>query len=117
MLGHLAYCQTYFPTGVRYVAADGFYSKYKWVEGVVQLGLHAIGKRRRDANLKFLYDGPQQGLRRPRRDDGKVDLTDPSRFEFVGNLEDDVQLYTASVWSVSLKRRIRKRISSQRTGW
>ena len=34
------YCQNYFPTGVRYVVTDGFYSKYKWVSGVVQLGLH-----------------------------------------------------------------------------
>ncbi|MBO1346510.1 MAG: transposase [Hormoscilla sp. GUM202] len=106
-LGHLAYCQTYFPTGVRYVAADGFYSKYKWVEGVVQLGLHSIGKLRRDANLKFLYEGPLKGRGRPRRYDGKVDLTDPSRFEFVETLDGDVQLYTAVVWSVSLKRRIR----------
>jgi hypothetical protein len=37
--------------------ADGFYSKYKWVTGVVQLGFDAIGKLRCDANLKFLYDG------------------------------------------------------------
>ena len=106
-LGHLAYCQTYFPSGVSYVAADAFYSKYKWVEGVVQLGLHAIGKLRRDANLKFLYDGRKKGPGRPRRYDGKVDLTDPSRFEFVQTLRLDVQLYTAVVWSVSLKRRIR----------
>ena len=35
------------------------------------------------------------------------DLSDPSRFTFVETLEDGVSLYTAVVWSVSLKRRIR----------
>ena len=44
---------------------------------------------------------------RRRRYDGKVDLSDPSRFEFVQPLEEDVLLYTAVVWSVSLKRTIR----------
>ena len=106
-LGHLAYCQNYFPAGVSYVVADGFYSKYKWVEGVVQLGLHSIGKLRCDADLKFIYAGPQKTRGRRRRYAGKVDLTDPSRFEFVETLCDGVQLYTAVVWSVSLKRRIR----------
>ncbi|MBO1348614.1 MAG: transposase [Hormoscilla sp. GUM202] len=106
-LGHLAYCQNYFPTGVRYVVTDGFYTKYKWVEGVVQLGLHSIGKLRCDANRKFLYSGPQKRRGRRRRYAGKVDLTDPSRFEFVKTLDDGVQLYTAVVWSVSLHRRIR----------
>jgi hypothetical protein len=57
--------------------------------------------------LKFLYDGPQKPRGRHRRYDGKVDLTDPSRFEFVQTLDDDTQLYTAVVWSVSLKRLIR----------
>lgn len=56
-LGHLAYTQQYLPPGVRYVVTDGFYTKYKWVTGVVQLGLQSIGKLRCDANLKFLYQG------------------------------------------------------------
>ncbi|PSN76109.1 IS4 family transposase, partial [filamentous cyanobacterium CCP4] len=43
-LGYLAYCTTYFSARIRYVVADGFYSKYKWVTGVVQLGFHAIGQ-------------------------------------------------------------------------
>lgn len=106
-LGHLAYCVAFFPAAIRYVVADGFYSKYKWVSGVVQLGFHAIGRLRSDANLKFLYDGPQKRRGNRRRYDGKVDLSDPSRFTFVETLEDGVSLYTAVVWSVSLKRRIR----------
>jgi hypothetical protein len=106
-LGHLAYCMLYFPVWVRYVVADGFYSKYKWVTGVVQLGFHAIGKLRCDANLKFLYDGPYQGRGARRKYDGKVNLKDHRRFQLVKRLEDGVYLYTAVVWSVSLKRKVR----------
>ena len=106
-LGHLAYCTPYFPARIRYVVADGFYSKYKWVTGVVQLGFHAIGRLRSDANLKFLYEGPQKRRGNRRRYDGKVNLADTSRFTLVKTLEDGVSLYTAVVWSVSLKRRIR----------
>lgn len=106
-LGHLAACILYFPQWVRYIVADGFYSKYKWVTGVVQLGFHAIGKLRSDANLKFLYEGPYPGRGRRRRYDGKVNLHDHRRFEVVQRLEDGVYLYTAVVWSVSLKRKVR----------
>jgi len=106
-LGHLAYCTLYFPVWVRYVVADGFYSKYKWVTGVVQLGFNAIGKLRSDAHLKFLYDGPYQGRGARRKYDGKVDLKDHRRFQLVERLDDGVCLYTAVVWSVSLRRKVR----------
>lgn len=106
-LGHLADCMMYFPAWIQYIVADGFYSKYKWVTGVVQLGFHAIGKLRCDANLKFLYDGPYQGRGARRKYDGKVNLKDHRRFQWVARLEDGVSLYTAVVWSVSLKRKVR----------
>ncbi len=106
-LGHLAYCMAFFPAAIRYIVADGFYSKYKWVTGVVQLGFHSIGRLRSDANLKFLYEGPQKRRGNRRRYDGKVNLADPSRFTLVKTLDDGVELYTTVVWSVSLKRRIR----------
>lgn len=98
-LRHLAYCTAFFPAGIRYVVADGFYNKPKWVSGVVQLGFHSIGRLRSDANLKFLYDGPQKRRSNRRRYDGKVNLADPSRFTFVETLAEDVSLYTAVVWS------------------
>lgn len=106
-LGHLAYCRLYFPQWIRYVVADGFYSKYKWVSGVVALGLHSIGKLRCDANLKFLYNGPYVGRGARRRYDGKVNLKEHHRFHYVTEFEEDVKLYTAVVWSVSLKRNVR----------
>jgi DDE superfamily endonuclease len=106
-LGHLAECQSYLPKDIRYVAADAFYSKFKWVNGIVGLGLHAIGKLRADANLKVLYTGPQKSKGRRRKYDGKLDCSDLSRFEFVRDLDNHTKLYTAVVYSVSLKRDIR----------
>jgi hypothetical protein len=87
---------TFFPSWIRYIVADGYYSKYKWVTGVVQLGFHAIGKLRCDANLKFLYEGPYAGRGAPRRYDGKVNLQRPSTLS-VGQV--------LGRWGLSLHRR------------
>lgn len=106
-LGHLAESQAYLPPDIRYVVTDAFYSKFKWVNGVVGLGLHAIGKLRVDANLKVLYTGIQKPKGRRRQFDGKLDCCDLKRFEFVQDLDKDTKLYTALVYSVSLKRKIR----------
>jgi hypothetical protein len=97
----------YLPSSLRYVVSDGFYSKVKWVEGVTNLKLEAIGKLRRDANLRHLYQDEYLGRGRPRKYAGKVDLTDYSNFELVTQISDNLALYTAVVWSVSLKRQIR----------
>ncbi len=97
----------YLPSSLRYVVSDGFYSKVKWVEGVTNLKLEAIGKLRRDANLRYLYQDEYSGRGRPRKYAGKVDLTDYSNFELVTPISDDLALYTAVVWSISFKRQIR----------
>jgi DDE superfamily endonuclease len=106
-LGHLAECQSYLPEDIRYVAADAFYSKFKWVNGIVDLGLHAIGKLRTDANLKVLYTGSQKPKGRRRKYDGKLDCSDLSHLEFVRDLDKHTKLYTSVVYSVSLKRNIK----------
>ncbi|MDJ0572374.1 MAG: hypothetical protein QNJ53_25480 [Pleurocapsa sp. MO_192.B19] len=82
--------------------SDGFYSKIKWVEGVTDLKLEAIGKLRWDANLRYPYQDEYSGGGRRRKYAGEVDLTDYSSFELVTQLSDDVDLYTAVVWSISL---------------
>lgn len=106
-LEHLRATRTALPAAVRYLVGDGFYSKLKWVNGVVDLELEVIGKLRCDANLKYLYDGPQKVRGARRKYDGKVDLSDLSRWEAVGEVNDDTELYTTIVWSVCLKRKIR----------
>jgi IS4 transposase len=76
----------------------------------VALKLHPITKLRYDANCLFLYTGPHPHRRGPRRKyDGKVNFQDLPRFEDLGPLEESahVHLYTALVWHVSLKRKLR----------
>ena len=97
----------YLPNSLRYVVSDGFYSKIKWVEGVTNLKLEAIGKLRRDANLRYLNREKYLGRGRPRKYGKKVDLSDYSNFELVTQLSNSVDLYTAVVWSISLQRQIR----------
>jgi hypothetical protein len=106
-LAQLEATAPYLPSSLRYVVSDGFYSKVKWIEGVTNLKLEAIGKLRRDANLRYLYHDEYSGRGRPRKYAGKVNLTDYSNFELVTQISDDLALYTAVVWSISLKRQIR----------
>jgi DDE superfamily endonuclease len=95
------------PPEVRYLAVDGAYSKEGFVTGAVQLGLEVIGKLRCDTNLRHLYRGQQKRRGRPRQYDGKVDLHDLTRLTFVASVQPELDLYTAVVWQVSLKRTLR----------
>ncbi len=104
---HLQNTQPYFPSWLKYLVADGFYSKLKFVDGVVALDLHLISKLRIDADLRYLYDGPQKKRGRPRQYDGKVVLSDMTRFTWVKEVAPQVHLYTILVWHVTLKRKIR----------
>lgn len=106
-LAHLKATHPYFPVGLNYLVGDGFYSKQKFVDGVVALNLHLVSKLRVDADLRYLYTGPQKPKGRHRKYDGKVDLSDLSRFTLVEAIEPGLNLYTAGVWHVSLKRKIR----------
>jgi len=93
---------------VRYLAADSYYAKAKFVNTTLKLGFDIIGKLRIDANLKWLYEGDYSGVGRPRSFDGKVRITEGlSRFDFEGRLEDGVEVYSKVVWSVNLKRKIK----------
>ena len=107
-LDHLQSSVAAFPTAVRHVVGDGFYSKRKWVNGVVGSGLDAIGKLRHDADLKYLYDGPQKTKGARRKYDGKVNLHERHRWKAHGKVDPtlDIYLYSTTVWSVSLKRKI-----------
>jgi hypothetical protein len=91
---------------VRYLAHDGYYQKVKFVDGVVGLGLHSVGKLRCDSNLRHLYNGPQKPIGRDKEYDGKVCFNDLSRFELAA-IQGNQRIYTAVVNSIRLKRNIR----------
>jgi hypothetical protein len=106
------------PPQVKYHAVDGYYAKQKYIDVVVDLGLHPITKLRCDADCLFLYAGKHPRRRgRKRKYDGKVNWQDLSRFEYLGTMEDekDIHLYTTIVWHKTLKRKLRVVVLVNRT--
>jgi DDE superfamily endonuclease len=98
------------PAWVAYHAVDGYFAKKKYLDAVVGLSLHPITKLRGDADCRFLFTGPHPKRRGAHRKyDGKVRWQDLSRFEALGTLAEaeHVHLYTALVWHVTLKRKLR----------
>ena len=93
---------------LRYVITDGYYSNHKFLDGVRALGMHQIGKLRRDANLRYLYQGPKRpGPGRPRVYGGKVQWDDLSRFACVPSADDATLLYHQVLNHVHLRRNLR----------
>lgn len=107
-LKHLQQDSSALPAGVRYVLADGYYSKIKFINGVCNFGLHLVSKLRHDANRRWLYNGPQKPRGRPKQYDGKVrfQLQEGDRFEKAGPVN-ETQVDTAIVNSTHFKRNIR----------
>jgi hypothetical protein len=98
------------PPSVKYHCVDGSFAKKKYIDAVVALKLHPITKLRSDAHCLFLYTGPHPQRRGPQRKyDGKVQFHDLRRVEALGQREQrtHVHLYTALVWHVSIKRKLR----------
>lgn len=94
--------------GIKYLAADSYYFKQKFVTPVVETGLHLVSKLRNDAFLRWAYTGDYSGRGRPKVYDGKVNFKEElHRFDFVGNLDSGEEIYTAKVHSKCLKRWIR----------
>lgn len=100
------------PNWIRYLAADGWYAKQKYVDAAVALDLAVVTKLRNDANMRFRFTGPRTGQRgRPKTYDGKVNWQDLSRFEQVDtaplDLAPGVAVFTTELYHCSLKRWLR----------
>jgi hypothetical protein len=106
-IAHLQASAPYLPNDIQYLVVDAAFSYQKIVDAVTFLSLHVVGKLRHDANLKYLYTGEQKPRGAKRKYDGKVYFQDLSRLSWVKALEPNLNLYTAVVWHVSLKRQIR----------
>jgi hypothetical protein len=59
-LAQLAKIRHLLPGALQYLVADGFYAKFKFVEGVRAQKLHLIGKLRVDADRQYLFAGPHK---------------------------------------------------------
>ncbi len=90
---------------VRWVAADGGYSTQTFVEGVRALGLHTVGRLRKDKVLRFRYTGPH--ARRPgrkRQFDGRFDRRDLGRMTRTTLKQEQVDLYHGELHSQAWQR-------------
>lgn len=104
---HLRRDAAHLPEEVKYLAVDGYYPKLKFVQTVRALDLHLVSKLRHDANLRYLYQGAQKQFGARRKYEGKIKFDDLSRFEYVGEVDKDIHLYTLVVNSVKLKCNLR----------
>lgn len=93
---------------VTHIATDGFYSKTRFIDSIVDLDLHQIGRLRGDANLRYLYKGLHEKRRGAKKKyDGKVKYNDFSRWKLVSEIKPGISLYTADLNSPRFKRNLR----------
>jgi hypothetical protein len=92
--------------GVTHIAADAYYTKNVFIDRLTNNGFHIVGKLRRDADLKWLYDGIQTGIGRPKKYDGKVVFDDIDKFKHE-EIVDEVDIYSAEVYAVKMKKKIK----------
>jgi hypothetical protein len=104
---HLRRDAAHLPAEVAYLAVDGYYPKLKFVQTVRALDLHLVSKLRHDANLRYLYQGVQKQFGARRKYDGKIKFDDLGRFEYMGEVDKNIHLYTLVVNNVKLKCNIR----------
>lgn len=92
----------------KYILADAYFSKKKFVERLCDNEFEVISRLRDDADLQYKFYGKQKpGRGRPRKYDGKVDFNN-LRPEYFDSIEqnDKCKIYHAIVYSKSLKRDI-----------
>lgn len=89
----------------RYLVVDGYFMKKKFIKPLLKAGLHIITKMRPDANLQYLYKGPQKkGRGRKRKVAGKINVKQIDKTKWKKCYEDDsLQGYELIVWCVTLK--------------
>lgn len=93
---------------IKYLVCDAYYTKEKFIRPVTEQGLHIVGKLRIDADAWWPYQGEYKGKGRPKRYDGKVNFSkDTKRFEYVGKMDQEIEVYTTIVWLKMIKQKIR----------
>ena len=69
---------------IKYFVADGFYAKYKMIQGLLSVGKHLITKLRPDANLMFKFEGSHEKRQGPaNKYEGKAVYNDLSKWHFI----------------------------------
>jgi hypothetical protein len=105
-------CKRQLRKRVKYLVGDGFYSKKAFIDGVTDIGIDPIaigfiGRLRRDSNMRYLYKGPNEKRRGPRKKySGKFKGIHKRRFRKVRELGDRTHLYSCVMYHVGFKRKL-----------
>jgi hypothetical protein len=82
---------------VGYLVTDGYYYRSKFWETLRELNLDFSGKLKVYAELRYFYTGEQKKRGAPHKYDGKLDIHDLSRLNFVKEIKPGVSLITLVV--------------------
>lgn len=92
------------------LVVDAYFTKRNFIDPITeQTPLQIVGRLRGDANLRYLYHGPQKiGRGRPKRYIGKINVKNLDHRRIRKEYEDDqIRIYAGVVNSVGLKRDIK----------
>ena len=92
----------------KYIVADAYFLKYKFVAPLNENGFEVISRLRNDSDLRYLYTGNQKGGRgRPKKYDGKIRFDDLNNLYFSFLKIDEInKSFQGVVYSKTLKRNI-----------
>lgn len=88
----------------KYMVADAYFSKLKFVQPFVKAGFQVVSRLRDDADLQYIFTGEQKkGRGRKRKYDGKIDFKqlNPKYAKLVSELENE-KIYLLEVYSKSM---------------
>ena len=103
------YCNTLL-TVSKYVVADAAFSNTTFIDQILPLGFHLVSRFRDDIRLRYIYEGPQEVRRGPKRkfsgciDKKNLDLTKMEEIHVQGV---EGKLYTLIANIIALGRNVR----------
>lgn len=90
---------------VTYMVGDGFYAKTKVFQTMITLDKYFITKLRPDANLRYLYQGEHPKRKgKKSRYAGKIDFDDITLWQYCGNLQEHIEVYSVVANSPKFKQ-------------
>jgi Transposase DDE domain len=103
--------RNYLLNKTKYIVADGFYAKDKFLSQLDEWGFFTITKLRKDADMQYIYTGVQKSKGRKRTNGGKIKWNDvkniETEFVFEGLTSDGDKIYSQVVKSLKWKRTIK----------
>lgn len=105
--GYFSEIRERIPSDIRYLVADGYFAKEKFVNIVSKENFHIISKLREDADIQLVYQGDYSGRGRPRKYLSKMELSNSDHWVLVKDLSPTVTLYTQVAYWMTTKSLVR----------